>query len=183
VINIESVQVVFSLKHQEEWEFIDSISYEAKIAYLNKFAQERIQELQDAFATKTENSSFSDRVLIKILDNLHVNFKNIHIRVEEKLKAPYYSIGVTLQEMLIVNTNDNWVEQFIDRNKNKNIDVFKLLKISHFGLYLKCNENYFISQEGLTKDIIRSKMNEILPLNSQCASGIEYLIKPSKINL
>ena len=158
---------------------MDFISYDAKISYLNKFAQERIQELQEAFIKKEENSNFSDRVLLKILDNLHVNFKNIHIRIEENIKAPFYCFGVTLREMLIVNTNENWVEQFIDRNKNKNIDVYKLLKISNFGIYLNSHENNFLSQHEENKNEIKQKMYEILPLGSEKADSIRYLIEPS----
>jgi vacuolar protein sorting-associated protein 13A/C len=181
VINIETVQVVVSLIHQENWDFMDFISYDAKISYLNKFAQERIQELQEAFIKKEENSNFSERALLKILDNLHVNFKNIHIRIEENIQAPFYSFGVTLKEMLVVNTNENWVEQFIDRNKTKNINVYKLLKISNFGIYLNSNENNFLTQHEANKDEIRRKMNEMLPLGSQKAQSIKYLIQPSTI--
>jgi len=181
-INIETIQVVVSLINQEDWQFLDYISFDSKIAYLNKFAQNRIQELVEAFTTKEGegSSSYGDRVILKILDNLHVNFKNIHLRIEEPNKSPFYSIGVTLQEMLVVNTNENWEQKFIDRNVNKNINVFKLLKISNFGIYMKTNEDYFLSNRGLEKDEIRSELDNMFSIGSSHASNIEYLIKPSK---
>lgn len=181
-INIETIQVVVSLINQEDWQFLDYISFDSKIAYLNKFAQNRIQELVEAFTKKEGegSSTYGDRIILKILDNLHVNFKNIHLRIEEPNKSPFYSIGVTLQEMLVVNTNENWEQKFIDRNVNKNINVFKLLKISNFGIYMKTNEEYFLSNRGLEKEEIRSELDNMFSIGSSQAINIEYLIKPSK---
>jgi hypothetical protein len=177
VINIESIQVVLSILGSDEWEFLDYISYDAKIGYLKNFTRDRILELVDAFSTKdASSSSYSDRVLLKILDNLHVNFKNIHIRIEEPIKVPFYSFGITLEEMLVVNTNENWEQKFIDRNKNKNINVFKLLKISNCGIYFNSNENKFLSTN---KANILEEMDKIFKLGSAYANDIDYLIKPS----
>ena len=104
-----------------------------------KFANERIYQLSQALANKNNNStdtsggSYIDRVMMKVLDNLHVNFKNINIRIEDnENKISRYSLGLTLQEMFVVNTNEKWEQEFIDRNVNKNINVYKLLKISNF---------------------------------------------------
>jgi vacuolar protein sorting-associated protein 13A/C len=175
VINIDSIQVLISLVPQEEWEFLDYISYEAKLNFLNKFVQERILELTEAFQEESQKSStYSDRVMLKILDNLHINFKNIHIRIEEPNKPPFYCIGVTLKEMLVVNTNENWEQKFIDRNKNKNISVFKLLKISNFGIYLKSSDNLFIS-----KGINHKSDMDLLYDADKNICNLEYLVKPS----
>jgi hypothetical protein len=83
--------------------------------------------------------------------------------------------------MLVVNTNENWEQKFIDRNVNKNINVFKLLKISNFGIYLKTNENYFLSNRGLEKDQIKSELDKIFSIGSSQATNIDYLIKPSML--
>jgi vacuolar protein sorting-associated protein 13A/C len=178
VINIDTIQILISLVPQEEWEFLDYISYEAKLNFLNKFVQERILELTEAFQTESQkSSSYSDRVMLKILDNLHVNFKNIHLRIEEPHKSPFYCIGVTLNEMLVVNTNENWEQKFIDRNKNKNISVFKLLKITNFGIYLKTSDNIFISNGSNYKPDM-----DLLYNVDKHICNLEYLVKPSKIS-
>ena len=173
IINIDTIQVLVRLITQDEWEFLDYISYEAKVAFLNKFAQDRLLELTEAF--QAEKSSYGDRVMLKVLDNLHVNFKNIHIRIEEPNKAPLYSLGITLKEMLVVNTNENWEQKFIDRNKDKNINVFKLLKISNLGVYLKTAETMFLSKEDNYKVSMGRLFNA-----EQTACNLEYLVKPSK---
>jgi vacuolar protein sorting-associated protein 13A/C len=159
----------------EDWEFLDFISFDHKINCLKKFATGRLSELQGAFAKDEKSDGYFDRVLVKVLDNLQVNIKNIHIRIEEP-KAPSYSLGITLEEIFIVNTDDKWEQKFIDRNKNKNIDIFKQLKILNFGLYLRTNETYFISQ----CEDVKSEMDNLFPLNCPYAKNIDYLIRPSK---
>lgn len=149
-----------------------------------KFANDRIYQLSQAFISKdgsNTSSGYLDRVIVKVLDNLHVNFKNINIRIEDSYSIIPYSFGITLQEMFVVNTNENWEQEFIDRNVNKNINVFKLLKISNFGIYLKTNETVFFNKEVI--EDINKIMNDFFPIGSAKANDIDYLIKPGMILL
>jgi hypothetical protein len=175
IINIDSVQVVLSLIPNEEWEFLDFFSGDYKLNLLKKFFQTRIAELTEAFVQEEKSSGYADRVLVKILDNLHINFKNLHIRIEDTTKKPFYSLGFTLEEMLVVNTNEKWEEKFIDRNKQKDINVFKLLKIKNFGFYLKTEENFFISTLE-DKKKVQTEMNKIW--DGKSTNNFNYLIKP-----
>ena len=183
VINLDTIQIVLQIVKKEDWQFIDYNSFENKIYYLLKFANERIYQLSQALANKNNNStdtsggSYIDRVMMKVLDNLHVNFKNINIRIEDnENKISRYSLGLTLQEMFVVNTNEKWEQEFIDRNVNKNINVYKLLKISNFGIYLHTGEEYFIS--AFKYDEIANKMSELFPSGKEKVEGMDYLIKP-----
>ena len=99
---------------------------------------------QQIDSSKEKQNSFWDRLFVKILDNLQVKFKNVHIRIEAHFNNNHISLGISLKEMFVVNTNEEWQEEFIDRNINKNINIFKLLKISNFGIYLNQNENLLI---------------------------------------
>jgi hypothetical protein len=168
VVTIENIQIVLTLIPQEDWEFIDFFSAEAKLNYLTKFFNNKIEELTEAFESDGKTEGYVNRTVLKILDNLHVNFKNLHIRIEDKTRKPFYSLGVTLEEMIVINTNEEWKEMFIDRNKTKDINVFKLLKIKNFGFYLKTNETYMVSLEE--SDNVLAKFNNI--------KSFEYLIKP-----
>ena len=105
-----------------------------------KFANERIYTLIQSFNKDNEinnnsnnnnqSSTYFGRILIKILDNLHINFKNINIRIEDINNG--ISFGFTLKEILTVNTNEKWEQEFIDRNYNKDINIYKLLKNNYF---------------------------------------------------
>jgi len=116
---------------------------------------------------------------LKIIDNLQINFSNIHVRFEDFCLTPPYSMGITLQNISVVNTDGMFNQIFIDRNSNKELDVFKLLKISNFGLYLKIDDNLNVSSlESITE--IEQKLNELFPMDASHIQDMEYLIKPSK---
>lgn len=179
--------ILIAMLKQEEWEFIDYISYEAKLKNLTNFANNRLLQLAETFNKQKEDSSKSsssyiDKVLVKVLDNLHVNLKNINIRLEDLTKPSCVSsLGITLEEMFIVNTDENWEQKFIDRNVNKNINVFKLLKISNFGLYFLCNDT--VSFSTLPIEEIWAKMVKLFPVNASKVEDVDYLIEPSIIQV
>ena len=174
---MEEIQIVLSLIPQENWEFIDFISYNSKIEKLKKFASDKLSELAEALTTEEKNLGYVQRTLMKIVDNIHVNIKNVHIRIEEPNKSPFYSLGFTLQEMMVINTNEKWEEIFIDRNKYKDLNVYKLLKIKNFGFYLKHLENDLFS--NISNQInLKKKVSESFALNDPFGRDFEYLIKP-----
>lgn len=177
ILNIEEIHLVVSLIPQEKWEFIDFISGEVKVEKLKKFAENKFLELTSALTTEEKNLSYYERTLAKIIDNIHVNIKNVHFRIEEPNKAPFYSLGFTLQEMMVINTDENWKEIFIDRNKYKDMNIYKLLKIENFGFYLKCNESQLFS-EILDHKILKKKFCESFAKGEKFGKDFEYLIKP-----
>ena len=63
-----------------------------------------------------------DRLLTKIVDNVQITIRNIHIRYENKktLGGLQYSMGLTLKELLINTTNPEWEPKFFDRMISEN---------------------------------------------------------------
>lgn len=62
-----------------------------------------------------KNQSFTESLVTKIVDNLQVTIKNIHIRYEDFSSVPHhpFSLGFTLAELSAVSTDDNWDPIFI----------------------------------------------------------------------
>ena len=87
-------------------------------------------------------------------------------------------MGITLQNISVVNTDGNFNQIFIDRNSNKQLDVFKLLKISNFGLFLNIEDKLNVSSLVNSKEI-EQKLNELFPMDATHIKDVEYLIKPS----
>ncbi|SCV04252.1 LAME_0H16974g1_1 [Lachancea meyersii CBS 8951] len=73
-------------------------------------AQPQDQDSADA------NESFTQSLVTKIVDNLQVSIKNIHVRYEDMenvfAEIPY-SVGITLSELSVVSTDENWQPSFI----------------------------------------------------------------------
>lgn len=54
-----------------------------------------------------------DKLGKKILDNLKINIKNIHIRFEEDNQEHTYSFGISLKSLTFGNTDREWKPVFI----------------------------------------------------------------------
>ena len=55
-------------------------------------------------------------MLVKIIDNMQVTIKNIHIRFQDQISEKF-SCGVTLEELKIYTVNKAGQPEFIDRTK------------------------------------------------------------------
>ena len=206
-IIIESIQIVLTAtSDSDKWEYTDYNNYENKLYYLLKFSNERMLQLTQTFieetkklengeqnnvSSKEKQNTFWDGILVKILDNLQVKFKNVHIRIEAPFDNNHTSLGISLEEMFVVNTNEEWQEEFIDRNINKNANIYKLLKISNFGIYLNPNEKFLIyniytnnfeqKSEKEVQGLIEEHMNNLFPEEEQKLPDMEYLIEPMSL--
>ncbi len=190
VITVENIHIVLRvITKPNNWNYNNYNSFENKIYYLLKFGNEQIIQLSQAFSNNNNNENknianasgggFFDRLVIKILDNLQVNFKNINIRIEDIYNN--VSFGITLQEMYVENTNEKFEYEFIDRNVKSLKDVYKLLKISNCGFYLNPNEKYYISKYEI-KDM-ESEMIKFFPEGCERVDKMEYLIEPMNLIL
>lgn len=84
---------------------------------------------------------------MKIVDNLQITIRNIHVRFEDTINKRY-SWGFCLDKLEVYTTNRDGVKTFIDRTLNENKDeaMRKLLKISNAGVYWNSNETRLISE-------------------------------------
>ena len=208
-ITVDSIQIVLTAtSDSKKWEYTDYNNYENKLYYLLKFSNERMLQLAQSFIEETKKmemektgqapvqkqekkNTFWEGMVVKILDNLQVKFKNVHIRIEAPFDNNKTSFGVSLEEMFVVNTNEKWEEEFIDRNVHKNANIFKLLKISNFGIYLNPNEtNLFYNiyaknikdkSEKESLDLVEKGMNEVFPVGEKKLKDMEYLIEPMSL--
>lgn len=74
-------------------------------------------------------------MVTKIIDNIQISIKNIHLRIEtpdEGLETSS-AFGISLSELSIISTNVDWVEAFIH---NEMENIFKLLKLKDLSVYM-----------------------------------------------
>lgn len=132
---------------------------------------------------KLKNQSFTDSLISKIIDNLQITIKNIHIRYEDLncfTKMPY-ALGFTLDELSAVSTDENWIKNFIE---NISSVSRKLLLLKSLTIYLDTSidshSNQIFSQFGNDKEQIIEKLKNYIDLASSEDSNnnIEYLLQP-----
>ncbi|KAI1434010.1 vacuolar protein sorting-associated protein 13 [Xylaria sp. CBS 124048] len=81
-----------------------------------------------------KSQSFTESLVTKIVDNLQVTIKNIHVRYEDSISAPGhpFALGVTLEEFSAISTNGEWEPTFI---QNTSKTTHKLAKLSALAVY------------------------------------------------
>lgn len=91
-----------------------------------------------------ENDTFMNALVTKIIDNLQVVIKNIHVRFEDQKSNPQkpFSVGLTLSNLSAVSTDQNWVETFIEDSK---APTHKLLKLDSLALYWTPSSESFMN--------------------------------------
>lgn len=81
-----------------------------------------------------KNQSFTDSLVTKIVDNLQITIKNIHVRYEDSISAPGhpFGLGITLDEISAVSTDGQWKPTYIQNSKGP---THKLATMSALAIY------------------------------------------------
>ncbi|PWN25799.1 DUF1162-domain-containing protein [Jaminaea rosea] len=121
-----------------------------------------------------KNESFTSSLVTKIVDNLQITVRNIHVRYEDSLSNPEhpFAAGFTLSEFSAVSTDANWNPTFI---QNSAEGIHKLARLESLSLYWDTDS---ISLSGLS-DVAESKQrfDELIPKEGQSPSH-QYILKP-----
>lgn len=64
----------------------------------------RLVENEKTTVAASDKKGYLDNVYVRVLDNLQVAVRNIHVRYEDNLSRSY-SFGVTLQSIEVFTTN------------------------------------------------------------------------------
>ena len=94
----------------------------------------------------------------KIVDNLEISLKNIHVRYEDThaLNGSTYSAGVTLSSFVLTTCDANWKTSFVARSDEP---IRKLCKVENFGFYWNMTSQ---SLEGLEQEAWVEAMHNII---------------------
>lgn len=99
---LESLMIVVAPIAKDQWKAKSVWSYEYKKKMLDEITSLMAAKLKLSLASKAGSDSKEDsmgkRFLIKVLDNVQVTIKNIHIRYEDagSQRTTPYSLGITL---------------------------------------------------------------------------------------
>ena len=180
---IENVYAVVSPKPEQDWKFTDYNKTNQKLELLDQYAAEIFEKLlmrekllESKEATKKE-SSYMDKVALKVLDNLQITIKSIHVRMENPMKDCRFSFGVTLDFLSVHATNLNWEKAFIDRSDPQNADLpnYKILILNNLAVYWNSDEKMYFGEEKNKKEI-QNKLMSLIKIDEREVTGLDYLI-------
>ena len=121
-----------------------------------------------------KGESFMQSLITRIIDNLQISIKNIHVRFEDTsmvLSKFPSSVGMMLNELSAVSTDKNWNPSFIEITQSL---THKLLTLDSFSLYWNTDSESIVPKDvngSLEKNILGC-FEEFDPETSQ------YLLKP-----
>lgn len=125
---IEKILLVLSPKDPKDWKLPETTSlafkHEALKAY-SKLLVEKYTESLKNMKKDPNQKSFAGLMVEKIIDNLQVTMKDIHIRFESENES--FCLGVSLESFQLHTINSKGESVFIDRSleENKNLPMFK----------------------------------------------------------
>ena len=140
-------------------------------------AQNLSQKLVSAEET-LNNKTFLQRLTAKIVDNLRITIKNVHVRFEFRTNLNSFSTGVTLESIDYCTTNSNWESEFTDRQRKGRAgeDIYKLLTCARLGVYFETDESTLLHTE-VDETRAMSTMKELI-VNPK---GVHYVLEPMNL--
>ena len=88
--------------------------------------------------SKNTRATLVQQLTTKIIDNLEITLKNVHIRYEDSQTIPGtpFSAGITLNSFTLSTCDEKWHERYVARDINlASTSIRKLAKLHNFGLY------------------------------------------------
>lgn len=121
-----------------------------------------------------KNQSFTDSLVTKIIDNLQITIKNIHIRYEDHTSVPNhsFSLGISLEELSAISTNSEWDPIFIQDTASI---THKLTTLSSLSIYWN-TDSKFIKDDELP-EILRF-MSLVPGLKENVTDSFQYILRP-----
>ncbi|ODV94409.1 hypothetical protein PACTADRAFT_18111 [Pachysolen tannophilus NRRL Y-2460] len=123
---------------------------------------------------EARNESFTESLITKIVDNLQITIKNIHIRYEDSsvFTENPYSIGLTLKEFSAVSADESWVPAFISVST---LFTKKLLTLKSLTTYWNTNSESIFTEN--LEELVQI-FQELIEKNSQNTEDTQFLLRP-----
>ncbi|KAH7346737.1 putative vacuolar protein sorting-associated protein 13 [Rhexocercosporidium sp. MPI-PUGE-AT-0058] len=117
-VYIEDVFVLAAPKEDAEWDEDEEERRRQAVKIEKLDSAEMLKDRSQEGMSQEEqqkSQSFTDSLVTKIVDNLQITVKNIHVRYEDSISAPGhpFALGVTLQEFSAISTDGKWKPTYI----------------------------------------------------------------------
>ncbi|KAG4417512.1 hypothetical protein IFR04_009324 [Cadophora malorum] len=117
-VYIEDVFVLAAPKEDAEWDEEEEERRRQAVKIEKLDSAEMLKDRNQEGMSQEEqqkSQSFTDSLVTKIVDNLQITVKNIHVRYEDSISAPGhpFALGLTLQEFSAISTDGKWKPTYI----------------------------------------------------------------------
>ncbi|KAI2611442.1 vacuolar protein sorting-associated protein 13 [Hypoxylon fragiforme] len=185
---IEDVYLLASPKEEAAYDEDEEERRKQRLKMEKLDSAELLKErYQDGLSQEEQkkSQSFTESLVTKIVDNLQVTVKNIHIRYEDAISAPGhpFALGVTLAEFSAVSTDGEWKPTFIQNTTNT---THKLATLGALAIYWNTDTTLLgpgreVGDEDKHMghdDLINNFKEMIGKGNNTSSSNHQFILKP-----
>ncbi|KAE8269165.1 hypothetical protein A4X09_0g3183 [Tilletia walkeri] len=144
-----------------------------KLANVELLGRNDPQAMGMSAADAQKNESFTSSLITKIIDNVQITVRNIHIRYEDTLSNPShpFSAGITLAEFSAVSTDNKWNPTFVQNTAD---GIHKLARLESLSAYWDTDST---SLAGFDISEAQQKFSELIARQNEIPEH-QYILKP-----
>lgn len=179
---IEDVYLLASPKEEAEYDEAEEESRRQRVKMEKLDSAELLKERNKEGMSQEEqqkNQSFTQNLVTKIVDNLQVTVKNIHVRYEDSISAPGhpFALGVTLEEFSAVSTDGQWKPTFI---QNSTDVTHKLATLGALAVYWNTDSDLFMDnvQDDTDPEDMVHKFKQLVGKAQATYASHQFILKP-----
>ncbi|KAJ4155145.1 hypothetical protein LMH87_000404 [Akanthomyces muscarius] len=179
---IEDVYLLASPKEEAEHDEDEEESRRQRVKMEKLDSAELLKERNREGMSAEEqqkNQSFTQNLVTKIVDNLQVTIKNIHVRYEDSISAPGhpFALGLTLEEFSAVSTDGQWKPTFIQDSSHV---THKLATLGALAVYWNTDTSLFADQdiENTPREEMLSQFRKMVGKTEAAYGNHQYILRP-----
>lgn len=179
---IEDVYLLASPKEEAAYDEDEEESRRQRVKMEKLDSAEMLKERNREGMSAEEqqkNQSFTQSLVTKIVDNLQVTVKNIHVRYEDSISAPGhpFALGLTLEEFSAVSTDGQWKPTFI---QDSTTVTHKLATLGALAVYWNTDTSLFADQdlENSPRDEVLAKFRKMVGKTEAVYGNHQYILRP-----
>ncbi|PNS16408.1 Vacuolar protein sorting-associated protein 13 [Sphaceloma murrayae] len=188
-VNIEDVFLLAAPKEDQEYDAEEEERRAHSLKMEKLDSAELLKERNTEGMSQEEqakNQSFTASLTTAIVDNIQISVKNVHIRYEDSLSDPGhpFAVGITLQELSAVSTDENWKPTFVQSTSGT---THKLATLGALALYWDTDTELLgtgkgsqtAEEQGLDHEKALEKLKEMIAKkDAKDFKDHQYILKP-----
>ena len=143
---------------------------------LDEFEQARLDsDTGDDPTSEQKDANFAAKLATKIIANLQLTVKNVHIRYEDFHSNPGapFAVGVTLSSLMALSADSNWNFGFV---KNPGEFIHKLVAMGSLAVYWNSNNPTRLAE--LSDVDFQNAFKDGIAMPAHIPRGFNYILKP-----
>ncbi|KAG6898100.1 hypothetical protein C0992_005427 [Termitomyces sp. T32_za158] len=145
----------------------------AYTAKLERIENAELLHMRSQIEAPAQSQGLWESIIAKVINNLQITIKNIHMRYEDNLSVPGhpFATGVTLSGFTAVSVNGEWNPAFIESTAGA---IHKLAKLQSLALYFDTDSQSLAELSSV--DFQKSFLNMIS--HGERDSSHQFILKP-----